>query len=149
MIHERENIVKKKIIVVLAFCTLILATAIVFIVLAIDTYRMEMNDPSIDILEGLGACIVVVIGGFIVFYECDLFYTVYYLFCRQKRKVKTVLVILANVTLLLILMYSYLSNVYMELRKYEITLLVLFAVYIVFKIAALFFSIDTLRQESE
>ena len=59
------------------------------------------------------------------------------------------LVILANVTLLLILMYSYLSNVYMELRKYEITLLVLFAVYIVFKIAALFFSIDTLRQESE
>ena len=55
MIHDRENIMKKKIIVVLAFCTLILATAIVFIVLAIDTYRMEMNDPSIDILEGLGA----------------------------------------------------------------------------------------------
>lgn len=84
MIHDRENIMKKKIIVVLAFCTLILATAIVFIVLAIDTYRMEMNDPSIDILEGLGACIVVVIGGFIVFYECDLFYT----FAGKREKSK-------------------------------------------------------------
>ena len=139
---------KKKIIVALAFCALILATTIGFIVFAIDTYRMEMNNPA-DIWAGMGAAIVVLVGGFIVFYECDLFYTVYYLFFGQKRKVKTVLVILANVSLLLILVYSHLSNRYMELRKYEITPLVLFAVYIILKTVASFFSLGTFDQESE
>ncbi len=139
---------KKKTIVALAFCALILATAIGFIVFAIDTYRMEMNNPA-DIWAGMGAAIVVLVGGFIVFYECDLFYTVYYLFFGQKRKVKTVLVILANVSLLLILVYSHLSNRYMELRKYEITPLVLFAVYIILKTVASFFSLGTFNQESE
>lgn len=50
------------------------------------------------------------------------------------------LVILANLTWLLSFAYFYLANnVYMELRKYVFTPLVLFAVYIVLKIAALFF----------
>ena len=109
---------------------------------------MEMNDPA-DIWAGMGAAIVVIVGGFIVFYECDLFYTVYYLFFGQKRTVKTVLVILANITFLLIFVYSYLSDRYMELRKYETTPLVLFAVYIILKIVASFFSISAFNQESE
>lgn len=146
--RDREEIMKKKTIVALAFCALILATTIAFIVFAIDTYRMEMNDPA-DIWAGMGTVLVVFVGGFIVFYECDLFYTVYYLFFGQKRTVKTVLVILANITLLLIFVYSYLSDRYMELRKYEITPLVLFAVYIILKIVASFFSISAFNQESE
>lgn len=140
---------KKKIIVVLAFCVLIFATTIVFIVSAIDAYRMDMNNPAIDILEGFDAYLIAVVGGFIVFYECDLFYTVYYLFFGQKRKAKTALVILANITLLLIFMYSHLSDIYVELLKYEITPLVLFAVYVILKVAALFFSVSTFKQESE
>lgn len=140
---------KKKYIVALAFCALILATTIFFIVWAIDESHMEMNDPSIDILEGFGAVMVAMFGGFIVFYECDLFYMVYYLLFRQKGKVKTILVILANISLLLIFMYSYLSDRYMNLRKYEITPLVLFAVYIVFKISVSFFSMSTPERESE
>lgn len=84
--------------------------------------------------------VVAIFGSIIVFYECDLFYTVYYLLCGLKRKAKTVLVILANLTWLLSFAYFYLANnVYMELRKYVFTPLVLFAVYIVLKIAALFF----------
>lgn len=141
--------INKKIIVSFVFCTLILATMIYFIVSAAVTQHAESKDPAIDILEGLAATIVVVVGGFIVLYECDLFYTVYYLLFGQKRKAKTVLVILANITLIMIFIYSYLSDRYMGLRKYEIIAFILFAVYIVFKIVALFFSNDLPEQKSE
>ena len=141
--------INKKIIVSLIFCVLILATMIYFIVSAAVTQHAESKDPAIDILEGLAATIVVVVGGFIVLYECDLFYTVYYLLFRQKRKAKTVLVILANITLIMIFIYSYLSGRYMGLRKYGIIAFILFAVYIVFKIVALFFSSDLSEQKSE
>lgn len=141
--------INKKIIVSLVFCTLILATMIYFIAWAAVTQHAESKDPAIDILEGLEATIVVVFGGFIVLYECDLFYTVYYLFFGQKRKAKTVLVILANLTLIMIFIYSYLSGRYMGLRKYEIIVFILFSVYIVFKVIALFFSSDFPEQKSE
>lgn len=141
--------INKKIIVSLIFCVLIFATMIYFIVSAAITQHAESKDPAIDILEGLEATIVVIIGGFIVLYECDLFYTVYYLLFGQKRKAKTVLVILANITLIMIFIYSYLSDRYMGLRKYEIIAFILFAVYIVFKIVALFFSSDLSEQKSE
>ncbi len=141
--------INKKIIVSFVFCTLILATMIYFIVSAAVTQHAESKDPAIDILEGLAATIVVVVGGFIVLYECDLFYTVYYLLFGQKRKAKTVLVILANITLIMIFIYSYLSARYMGLRKYEIIVFILFSVYIVFKIVALFFSSDLSEQKSE
>ena len=141
--------INKKIIVSLIFCVLIFATMIYFIVSAAVTQHAESKDPAIDILEGLAATIVVIIGGFIVLYECDLFYTVYYLLFGQKRKAKTVLVILANITLIMIFIYSYLSDRYMGLRKYEIIAFILFAVYIVFKIVALFFSSDLSEQKSE
>ena len=98
--------INKKIIVSLIFCVLIFATMIYFIVSAAVTQHAESKDPAIDILEGLAATIVVVVGGFIVLYECDLFYTVYYLLFGQKRKAKTVLVILANITLIMIFIYS-------------------------------------------
>lgn len=141
--------INKKIIVSLIFCVLIFATMIYFIVSAAVTQHAESKDPAIDILEGLAATIVVVVGGFIVLYECDLFYTVYYLLFGQKRKAKTVLVILANITLIMIFIYSYLSDRYMGLRKYGIIAFILFAVYIVFKIVALFFSSDLPEQKSE
>lgn len=141
--------INKKIIVSLIFCVLIFATMIYFIVSAAVTQHAESKDPAIDILEGLAATIVVVVGGFIVLYECDLFYTVYYLLFGQKRKAKTVLVILANITLIMIFIYSYLSARYMGLRKYEIIVFILFSVYIVFKIVALFFSSDLPEQKSE
>ncbi len=141
--------INKKIIVSLIFCVLIFATMIYFIVSAAVTQHAESKDPAIDILEGLAATIVVVVGGFIVLYECDLFYTVYYLLFGQKRKAKTVLVILANLTLIMIFIYSYLSDRYMGLRKYGIIVFILFSVYIVFKVVALFFSSDLSEQKSE
>lgn len=130
---------KTKRIVSIAFCTLILVTMLVFAVSAIRTYRIETADPAVDILEDMGAAMVAIIGGAVVFFECDLFYTVRYLLFGQKRRAKTALVVVANVTLLLILLYAHLSDKYMGLRQFEVTPFVLFAVYLVIRVAALLF----------
>ena len=121
---------KKKIIIYI-FSALIILTAIIFFVLALDTYAYETKND--DILVGLGAAIVMVIGGFTVFYEFDLFYVVYYFFIKPRSKAKSVLNVLSNVSLILIFAYTFLSDVFMELRKYEFTPLVLFAIYIILR----------------
>ena len=61
-------------------------------------------DPAngVDILEGFGAVLTMMAGGFAVFYELDLFYTVYYFLIKPKTPIKSITVILANVTLLLL-----------------------------------------------
>lgn len=121
---------KKKIIIYI-FSALIILTAIIFFILAIDTYAYEAKNA--DILVGLGAAIVMVIGGFTVLYEFDLFYVVYYFFIKPRSKAKSVLNVLSNVSLILIFAYTFLSDVFMELRKYEFTPLVLFAIYIILR----------------
>lgn len=121
---------KKKIIIYI-FSALIILTAIIFFILAIDTYAYEAKND--DILVGLGAAIVMVIGGFTVLYEFDLFYVVYYFFIKPRSKAKSVLNVLSNVSLILIFAYTFLSDVFMELRKYEFTPLVLFAIYIILR----------------
>lgn len=95
---------KKKIIIISIFLTLILITSFVFLKGAIDSYNYDMDPANgVDIMEGMGAAILIGLGGFIVFYELDLFYTVYYFFIRPKTLIKSILVILANFTLLLVL----------------------------------------------
>ncbi len=69
----------KKKIIICAFLTLILITATFFIVSAIASYNYDMNPANgVDILEGLGAVLTIMVGAFVIFYELDLFYTVYY-----------------------------------------------------------------------
>jgi hypothetical protein len=62
-------------------------------------------DPAngIDIMEGMGAALILMVGGFLVFYELDLFYVVYYFFVKPKSTLKTVAVIISNASLLLVL----------------------------------------------
>lgn len=138
----------KKIIIICAFSILILITAIAFIIGAIDSYNYDM-DPNngVDIFEGLGAVLITMVGGFVVFYELDLFYTTYYFFIKPKTKIKTILNILANFSLVLIFVYSHLSNIFMELRVYEITPVILFWIYVVLRIIYLFVSTGFSNQE--
>ena len=138
----------KKIIIICAFSILILITAIAFILGAIDSYNYDM-DPNngVDIFEGLGAVLITMVGGFVVFYELDLFYTTYYFFIKPKTKIKTILNILANFSLVLIFVYSHLSNIFMELRVYEITPVILFWIYVVLRIIYLFVSTGFSNQE--
>ena len=93
---------KKKIIIISIFLTLIVITSFVFLKGAIDSYHYDMDPANgVDIMEGMGAAILIVLGGFIVFYELDLFYTVYYFFVKPKTIAKSILNILSNVSLLL------------------------------------------------
>ena len=68
--------VKKKIIIGI-FSLLILITAIIFIASAIYSYNYDIKNHSEDKWVGFGAVVSLFVGGFVVFYELDLFYTVY------------------------------------------------------------------------
>lgn len=108
---------KKKIIIGI-FSLLIVITAIIFIVGAIDTYIDEVAND--DIMVGLGAVMVAVVGGFVVFYELDLFYTVYYFFAKPKTITKSILNIFSNLTLLLIFFSDYLAHIlYIHLNIFK------------------------------
>ena len=95
---------KKKIIITSIFLVLIAVTSFVFLTSAIESYNYDMDPANgVDILEGVGAGILIMIGSFVVFYELDLFYTVYYFFIRPKTVLKSIIVVLAH--LMLILMF--------------------------------------------
>ena len=94
---------KKKIIIISIFMVLILITSIVFLIAAIDSYNYDMDPANgIDIMQGMGAAFLVIIGGFVVLYEFDLFYVVYYFLTKKKSLAKSIIVILSNLTLVLV-----------------------------------------------
>ena len=125
---------KKKIIICI-FLTIILITAIFFIAAAIDSYNYDMNPANgVDILEGFGAVLAIMIGAFVVFYELDLFYTVYYFLIKPKTIAKSILNILANASLLLIFFADYYKNIFSE---DAIAPFLVFAIYIALRISSL------------
>ena len=110
-------------------------TAIFFIAAAIDSYNSDMNPANgVDILEGFGAVLAIMIGAFVVFYELDLFYTVYYFLIKPKTIAKSILNILANASLLLIFFADYYKNIFSE---DVIAPLLIFAIYIALRISSL------------
>ncbi len=127
----------KKKIIIGGFLLLILITAIIFIVGAIDTYKYEVAND--DIMVGFGAAIILVVGGFVVFYELDLFYTVYYFLVKPKTITKSILNAVSNLTLLSIVftdsiahfLYKYVSEVFGE---EVIVLFALFFIYVILRI---------------
>ncbi len=133
----------KKKIVITVFSLLIFVTAIIFIVGAISSYNYDVKTLSGDIGDakwiGFGAILTLMIGGFVVFYEFDLFYTVYYFLIKPKTTIKSILNILSNISLLLVIFTDYISHF---LFKYvseffgeeTIILLVLFFIYVVLRI---------------
>ncbi len=130
----------KKKIIICVFSILILITAIVFIVGAIQSYNYDMQYHSDDKLVGFGAALTLMVGGFVVFYELDLFYTVYYFFIKPKTIAKSILNILANFTLVIMyftdsishFLFKYVSEIFSE----EVMLLfALFFTYVILRIA--------------
>ena len=105
-----------KIIIISVFLLLIFITAFSAIQGAIESYNYDMDPANgVDILEGVGAAMILGVGGFIVLYEIDLFYTTYYFLIRPKTVRKSILMILANLSLLLIFFTRYLADI---LRDY-------------------------------
>ena len=129
----------KKKIGICVFLTVILITTIFFIAATIDSYNYDMDPANgVDILEGFGAVLAIMIGAFVVFYELDLFYTVYYFLIKPKTIVKSILNILANMSLLLIFFADYYKNIFSE---DVIAIFIVFAIYVVLRISCLMISV--------
>ena len=116
------------------FLTLIICTLVLSIAGAIESHNYDIQN-NIDIFEGLDAVLCLLIGGFAVLYEIDLFYTVFYFLFKSKTKAKTVLNLLSTLSWVFLFTYGYLIDAYMELRKYESPALViiLFSAYVIFR----------------
>ena len=124
----------KKKIIICAFLILIFLTAAFFVVTAIDSYNYDMDPANgVDILEGFGAVLAIMIGAFVIFYELDLFYTVYYFFIKPKTIAKSILNILANMSLLLIFFANYYKNVFSE---DVIAIFIVLTIYVVLRISS-------------
>lgn len=96
---KKINKVKK--IIIIIFTVLIIATVTVSVIGAISSYRYDMDPANgVDLLEGIGAVLILVLGGLAVFYEFDLFFTIYYFVARPKTKLRTALNIIAHLCLI-------------------------------------------------
>lgn len=139
---------KKKIIIICAFLLLIFVTAIFTIVSAVESYQFDMDPANgVDIMEGMGAAILLGLGGFIVFYELDLFYTVYYFFVRPKTIAKSILNILSNVSLLLQFFVVHIARALSISEETNLTI-ALFFIYLILRTVYAFVSTNLLKQES-
>lgn len=128
----------KKKIIICVFLSLIVITSFGFIKGAIDSYNYDMDPANgIDIMEGMGAAMLMVLGGFVVFYELDLFYSVYYFFVKQKTITKSILNILSNVSLLLVFFSVYIANALSISEETNVTIALLFIYFILRSVYAL------------
>ncbi len=101
----------KKKILIGCFLLLILITAIVFISAAVDSYNYDMDSANgVDILEGFGAGIAIVLGAIAVLVELDLFFTVYYFLMKPKTLSKSIFMILSQLLLLLVFFSGHLAK---------------------------------------
>ena len=74
IIRGGGDVKRKKIIAICAFLLLILVTATAFLIAAIDSYNYDMDPANgVDIMEGMGAAFLIIIGGFVILCELDLF----------------------------------------------------------------------------
>ena len=122
-------------IIIGVFLTLILLTTTVFGIAAYESYSYDMDPKNgVDLLEGVGAMMLIGIGSILVWYELDLMCTVRYFFCKEKTILKTLLHIFSNLSFALALVYVWLSNAYMQLRAYEEIVIVFVLIYLVLRI---------------
>lgn len=130
---------KKKIIVITVFSISILTTLILFAswVMQALSYDMYSNN-EFDIGEGVFGFVLIIIGGIVVFYELDLFYTVYYFLIKTKTKIQSILNIIANLTLVVaivrILTLSIFSDGLLLFDEVIVSPIYLFLIYFVLRI---------------
>ena len=106
---------RKKIIAICAFLLLILVTATTFLIAAIDSYNYDMDPANgVDIMEGVSAAFLIIIGGFVILCELDLFFTVYYFLVKPKTLLKSIFITLSQLMLLLVFFSEKLAHFLFE-----------------------------------
>ena len=104
---------RKKIIAICAFLLMILVTATAFLIAAIDSYNYDIAN-GVDIMEGMGAAFLIIIGGFVILCELDLFFTVYYFLMKPKTLLKSIFITLSQLMLLLVFFSEKLAHFLFE-----------------------------------
>ena len=104
---------RRKIIAICAFLLLILVTATAFLIAAIDSYNYDIAN-GVDIMEGMGAAFLIIIGGFVILCELDLFFTVYYFLVKPKTLLKSIFITLSQLMLLLVFFSEKLAHFLFE-----------------------------------
>ena len=141
----------KKKIIIRVFSILILITAIVFIIGAIQSYNYDITNNPDDKWVGFGSVLTLMVGGFVVLYEFDLFYTVYYFLIKPKTKAKSILNILANFTLVIMyftdsishFLFKYVSKIFGE------EVILLFALFFIYVILRIVCAVIPVRQSAK
>ena len=106
---------RKKLIAICAFLLLILVTVTAFLIAAIDSYNYDMDPANgVDIMEGMGAAFLIIIGGFVILCELDLFFTVYYFLMKPKTLLKSIFITLSQLMLLLVFFSEKLAHFLFE-----------------------------------
>ena len=109
------DVKRKKIIAICSFLLLILVTATAFLIAAIDSYNYDMDPANgVDIMEGMGAAFLIIIGGFVILCELDLFFTVYYFLVKPKTLLKSICITLSQLMLLLVFFSEKLAHFLFE-----------------------------------
>ena len=131
---------RKKIIAICAFLLLIFVTATAFLIAAIDSYNYD-KDPAngVDIMQGMGAAFLIIIGGFVILCELDLFFTVYYFLVKPKTLLKSIFIILSQLMLLLVFFSGKLARFLFEHISYifgeeAIVIIPIFFFYVILRI---------------
>jgi|GEM_PF-1087326 len=110
----------KKKIVIGVFSVLMAVTLIGYVVAAVSAYAYEMDPANgVDIFEGFGAFIALLVGFFVVLFEIDLFHTVYYFLFKPRTKAKSALNILACSCWPLFFLAAYLPEKILGFRAVE------------------------------
>ena len=141
----------KRKIIIGVFLTLILITVIIFIVGAISSYNYDIINHPDDKWLGFGAVLTLIVGGFVVFYELDLFYTTYYFFIKPKTIAKSILNVLSNLTLLIMFftdsiahfLFKYVSQIFGE------EVILLFALFFIYVILRIVCAVIPVRQSAK
>ena len=96
---------KKKTIVITVFSVLIFITLILFASLLRQALSYDVAYPNgvYDLGAGVLVLVLVIVGGNVVLYEFDLFYTICYFLIKTKTKIRSILNILSNLTLVIVL----------------------------------------------
>lgn len=100
---EKRNRTKTvlRVVLICLFFALIATTVGVTVHEAVESYRYDMDPANgVDLLEGFAAAFALMIGGFIVVCELDLFYVSFYVLTQKKSVLKTVLNVLCPLLLL-------------------------------------------------
>ena len=112
--RKAETRMKKKILIG-SFLLLVLVTAIVFLVGAIQSYNYDMDPANgVDIFAGFEAAILIVVGGLVILCELDLFFTVYYFLVKPKTLLKSICITLSQLMLLLVFFSEKLAHFLFE-----------------------------------